>query len=51
MAVCNHMGNTRSGHYTATVKMDQWYECNDSHIYPSTITNNAYCLLFRKKTS
>jgi ubiquitin C-terminal hydrolase len=51
MAICNHMGNTRSGHYTATVKMDQWYECNDTQIYPSSITNNAYCLLFRKKTS
>lgn len=51
MAVCNHMGNTRSGHYTATVKMDQWYECNDDQIYLGSITNHAYCLLFRKKTS
>jgi len=51
MAICNHMGNTRSGHYTATVKMDQWYECNDSQIYPSSSTSHAYCLLFRKKTS
>ena len=51
MAVCNHMGNTKSGHYTATIKMDQWYECNDAHIHPSSITNHAYCLLFRKKTS
>jgi ubiquitin C-terminal hydrolase len=51
IAICNHMGNTRSGHYTATVKMNQWYECNDDQIYPSSITNHAYCLLFRKKTS
>jgi len=51
IAICNHFGNTRSGHYTATVKKDQWYECNDEIIQETTpITNHAYCLLFRKKT-
>ena len=51
VAVCNHFGNTRGGHYTAMVKKDRWYECNDEVIQPTNpITNHAYCLLFRKKT-
>ena len=51
IAICNHYGNTRGGHYTAMVKKDQWYECSDEQIRPATpITNHAYCLLFRKKT-
>jgi ubiquitin C-terminal hydrolase len=51
ISICNHFGNTRGGHYTATVKKDQWYECNDELIKPAhPNTNHAYCLLFRKKT-
>ena len=51
LAVCNHFGNTRGGHYTAMVKKERWYECNDEVIQPTNpITNHAYCLLFRKKT-
>jgi len=51
IAICNHSGSTRGGHYTAMVKKEQWYECNDEMIRPANpITSNAYCLLFRKKT-
>ena len=51
IAICNHDGNTNYGHYTAMVKRDQWYECNDEDIHPVTpTTRHAYCLLFRKKT-
>ncbi len=51
IAICNHSGNTRGGHYTAMVKKEQWYEYNDEMIHPANpITSNAYCLLFRKKT-
>ena len=51
IAICNHVGNTRGGHYTAMVKKETWYECNDEVIRPANpITNHAYCLLFRKKT-
>jgi len=51
IAICNHVGNTRGGHYTAMVKKETWYECNDEVIRPTNpITNHAYCLLFRKKT-
>jgi len=51
VAICNHYGNTRGGHYTAMVKKDKWYECNDEIIQPChPNTNHAYCLLFRKKT-
>jgi len=51
IAMCNHSGSTRGGHYTAMVKKEQWYECNDEIVHPvNPNTTNAYCLLFRKKT-
>jgi ubiquitin C-terminal hydrolase len=55
IGVCNHYGNTMGGHYTSFVKMqNQWYHCNDSIIQMvanenDVITQNAYCLFYRKK--
>lgn len=53
--ICNHIGNTHGGHYTAYIKNSngKWYHFNDtgvceiqeSHI----ITSKAYCLFYRKK--
>ena len=51
-AICNHYGGTHHGHYTATIYKDDWYEINDESIAKvNPITNNAYCLIFRKKTT
>lgn len=53
--VCNHMGSTTGGHYTAYVKNanGNWYHFNDrqvSEIKKSNIVSNkAYCLFYRKK--
>lgn len=51
IGICNHMGGTNGGHYTATVFTDKWYEFNDEHInvVDKPITANAYFLLFRQK--
>ena len=49
-AMCNHHGSARSGHYTATVHLDEWYEFNDEHVQKTEPSSeNAYCLFFRKK--
>ena len=53
-AICNHMGGTRGGHYTANIKHanDIWFNCNDTHIHQidnkNVITPYAYCLFYRK---
>ena len=55
--ICNHMGGTMGGHYTACVKNanDKWYHYNDMQIQEfkidtPTINNNiSYCLFYRKK--
>ena len=54
-AVCNHIGSTNGGHYTAHVKVNNeyWFLFNDSTIQrikdENVITQNAYCLFYRKK--
>ena len=54
--VCNHMGDTNGGHYTAFVrsKNNKWYHFNDDNINcvnreSSVISKYAYCLFYRKK--
>jgi ubiquitin C-terminal hydrolase len=50
--MANHSGGTRGGHYTATILMDKWYTFDDTTIttHDFNSTNDAYCLIFRKKT-
>jgi len=51
--ICNHMGGTHNGHYTAFVKNSEnvWIHYNDTdvEIIEQIITPNAYCLFYRKK--
>lgn len=53
--VCNHMGTSRGGHYTAFVKANsgQWYHFNDTTSQKITVqqvcTPRAYCLFYRKE--
>jgi ubiquitin C-terminal hydrolase len=53
--ICNHVGGTMGGHYTAYIKNSngKWYHFNDtvvSEIQEShIITPNAYCFFYRKK--
>lgn len=54
--VCNHMGSSMGGHYTAYVKNanNKWYLFNDikvNEIIDKTkiVSNSAYCLFYRKK--
>ena len=55
--VCNHYGRVSGGHYTANVKTMEgnWYNFNDESVKNITtdniISENAYCLFFRKKNS
>jgi ubiquitin C-terminal hydrolase len=55
-AICNHMGSTDGGHYTAFVKncMGKWLHCNDDSVSiianaQQIITPMAYCLFYRMK--
>jgi ubiquitin C-terminal hydrolase len=43
-----HSGGVRSGHYTATVKVDQGWVCvDDENVYPCPhMGKGAYCLLY-----
>jgi ubiquitin C-terminal hydrolase len=63
-AVCNHIGNTYMGHYTAFVKNagNEWIHYNDQHVTKLTtsdktnvkqqiVTPMAYCLFYRKKNT
>jgi ubiquitin C-terminal hydrolase len=54
--ICNHMGSTNGGHYTAFVKNknDKWIYCNDETVsllnnLTQMITPMAYCLFYRIK--
>jgi ubiquitin C-terminal hydrolase len=56
--VCNHMGSTLGGHYTAFVKNanGDWMHYNDANINKidnsdRLITTSAYCLFYRKKNN
>ena len=55
IGVCNHSGTTMGGHYTSYVKNanGKWYVFNDTNVSEieekSVITNQAYCLFYRKK--
>ena len=52
--VCNHMGCSQGGHYTASVKNanKNWYLYNDTNVdlleEKNVISNQSYCLFFRK---
>ena len=52
--ICNHIGNTNSGHYYSYCKNqnNKWYEFNDEIVTEilknDIITNNAYVLFYRK---
>lgn len=53
--ICNHMGTTRGGHYTAYVKSRNsmnWYDYNDSVVRKvnerQIVTPRAYCLFYRR---
>ena len=52
-AICNHMGSTDGGHYTAFVKncVGKWLHCNDDSVTNAQqlITPMAYCLFYRMK--
>ena len=62
-AICNHIGNTYMGHYTAFVKnaKNEWLHYNDNQvemisqkgdendIKKKIVTPMAYCLFYRKK--
>ncbi len=56
-AVCNHIGSSDGGHYTAHIKNANgiWYNFNDTIIQKiadvnkTVITNEAYCLFYEKK--
>ncbi len=52
--ICNHMGSTLGGHYTAYVKLknNKWYLFNDKEVNlynGKLISKNSYCLFYRKK--
>lgn len=53
--IANHSGNVMGGHYTANIKNanGKWYNCNDTIVNEildnKIITNQAYCLFYRKK--
>tara|TARA_Y100000816_G_C26095054_1_gene579309 strand:+ start:968 stop:2035 length:1068 start_codon:yes stop_codon:yes gene_type:complete len=56
-AVCNHVGSSDGGHYTAHIKNANgiWYNFNDTFIQKikdisnTIISNEAYCLFYEKK--
>jgi ubiquitin carboxyl-terminal hydrolase 8 len=52
ICICNHYGSVHGGHYSTLVRQDKWIEFDDGSISvvpeDKIITQNAYCLLFRK---
>ncbi len=54
-AVCNHIGSTSGGHYTAYIKNanNKWYHFNDTNVLEinkeKVISPLTYCLFLRKK--
>ena len=55
--ICNHIGDINGGHYTAYVKNanTKWYIFDDNIVNSISesdiLSNNAYCLFYRKKKS
>lgn len=56
-AVCNHIGNMQSGHYTAFCKNpidQQWYSFDDTRVtqisQSDVVTSDAYILFYQKKS-
>lgn len=55
--ICNHIGNINGGHYTSYIKNanNKWYSFDDNSVNvlddKNIISNNAYCLFYRKKKS
>uniref|UniRef100_A0A6C0AS39 ubiquitinyl hydrolase 1 n=1 Tax=viral metagenome TaxID=1070528 RepID=A0A6C0AS39_9ZZZZ len=56
--ICNHLGGTDGGHYTAFVKnaQEQWHHYDDRNIESvanpqDMISPSAYCLFYRKKNN
>ena len=51
VAVCNHVGNSYGGHYTAHVKREsKWVLYNDDQCSEEPLnTSNAYCLFYNKR--
>jgi ubiquitin carboxyl-terminal hydrolase 8 len=55
--ICNHIGNINGGHYTAYIKNanNKWYSFDDNSVNNMSdseiLSNNAYCLFYRKKKS
>ena len=53
--ICNHMGGTQGGHYTAFVKNanNSWYNFNDTNVSKINKVNLktpfAYCFFYRKQ--
>ncbi|CAD8096023.1 unnamed protein product [Paramecium sonneborni] len=51
-AICNHIGESGSGHYTAFCKNNgEWYKFDDSIVIKETnsiVTPNAYVLFYRR---
>ena len=55
--VCNHVGSSDGGHYTAHIKNENgiWYNFNDtfiqkiSNIENTIVSDEAYCLFYEKK--
>lgn len=53
--VCNHLGGSNGGHYTAYIKNanGKWYEFDDMQIREisesNVITPHSYCFFYRKK--
>lgn len=56
VGVCNHSGGIGGGHYTCFSKnKNDWYYYNDTQVTlvkntNNIISNNAYCLFYKKKT-
>lgn len=54
-AICNHVGSSNNGHYFCHIKINgNWYIFDDNNVIlindiSKIITNNAYCLFYRKK--
>ena len=53
--ICNHIGNINGGHYTSYIKNanNKWYSFDDNTVNningSEILSNNAYCLFYRKK--
>lgn len=52
-AICNHVGDSSAGHYTAFCKnKGDWYKFDDNYVTKTTssvVTEQAYMLFYRRK--